>query len=235
MLLAAVAVGGLVLCAGWARRPVPRWAASDRSPDASTAIGGGALAGRIGRRGLVAAGSDAERSAAAVEAELAVLRSELAAGASVVAALAVLADGGGPWAQPSDAAVDAVARGAGLDAALAGWIDACGDPVAALAGHALGLAGRTGGSHVAAIDVATLALRERTALAREVRALSSQARASALVLVVTPLAFAVVVVALDPRVRAIYLGPVGLACALVGLVLDGIGAAWLAGLVRRAR
>jgi tight adherence protein B len=79
-------------------------------------------------------------------------------------------------------------------------------------------------------------LRDRVALDREVAALSSQARASAAVLVVAPIVFAVLAGVADPQVAQVLLAePLGWACVAGGAVLDGLGALWMTRLVGRSR
>ena len=68
-------------------------------------------------------------------------------------------------------------------------------------GAALALAAEAGGSVASVLDGVTDTLRDRVALDREVAALSSQARASAAVLVVAPVAFAVLAAARRPAGR----------------------------------
>ena len=87
-----------------------------------------------------------------------------------------------------------------------------------------------------ALDAVVATLDERRSLRREVRALSSQAAASTAVLVAAPLAFAIIVALVDSRVRRFYVttaaGPGTIAG---GLLLDAVGAWWMASLVRRVR
>ena len=60
------------------------------------------------------------------------------------------------------------------------------------------------------------------------RALSSQARASAVVIGLAPLGFAVLAAMVDPASIHFLVGtPIGIACLVVGVVLDGVGAAWM--------
>ena len=93
-----------------------------------------------------------------------------------------------------------------------------------------------GGSVAVVLDGVTDTLRDRVALDREVAALSSQARASAAVLIVAPVVFAALAAAADHRVAEVLLGqPLGWACLLGGAVLDGAGALWMSRLVGRAR
>lgn len=85
-----------------------------------------------------------------------------------------------------------------------------------------------GGSTAPALDAAARTIRARMAADAEVRALSSQATASTLVLVLAPLLFAGVLAAVDPRLAAFLLGhPGGAACVSLGLALDGLGLWWM--------
>jgi Flp pilus assembly protein TadB len=103
-----------------------------------------------------------------------------------------------------------------------------------LVGRALAVAHASGGPPGLLLDGVSATLRERTALDHEVRALATQARASAVVIGLAPLAFGVLTMASDTRVTAFVFGsPVGWMCIAVGLFLDGVGAAWMARLVRR--
>lgn len=123
-----------------------------------------------------------------------------------------------------------------LVVAVRDWQTACPTPARDLAAAALTLASDAGGSVAAVLDGVTETLRDRVALDREVAALSSQARASAAVLVVAPVVFAVLAGMADPRVAQTLLGePLGWACMLGGALLDGIGAVWMSRLVGRAR
>ena len=101
-------------------------------------------------------------------------------------------------------------------------------PARRLVGAAVDLGAETGGATGQVLDGVADTLRERLALEREVAALSSQARASAALLVVAPVVFAVLAAAADPRVGAVLTGqPVGWACVAAGLLLDALGALWM--------
>jgi tight adherence protein B len=102
-----------------------------------------------------------------------------------------------------------------------------------LAANALSVAAEVGGAPAVALDGVAATLRHHLAMSGEVRALSSQARLSALVIVVSPLIFAALGASADSRVLSFLLGtPAGLACLLVGGVLDAVGAWWMGRLVR---
>jgi tight adherence protein B len=105
-----------------------------------------------------------------------------------------------------------------------------------LTATALNLASQTGGASARVLDGVAVSLRERVALEREVAALSSQARASAVVLVVAPVVFAAAASMVDGRILDLLLGePIGWACLGVGLGLNALGAFWMSRLIGRHR
>ncbi|HUP85361.1 MAG TPA: hypothetical protein VM143_06815 [Acidimicrobiales bacterium] len=125
----------------------------------------------------------------------------------------------------------------GVTAALDDWSSAAREGhdrgrSVGLAAAALALASSTGGSPARAIDGVAATLRSRLAIADEVRALSSQARASAVVIALAPLVFATVAAATDPRTAHFVASPSGLLLVGLGLGLDALGAWWMARLCR---
>jgi tight adherence protein B len=109
-------------------------------------------------------------------------------------------------------------------------------PARVLVGTALQLAAETGGAIAVVLDGVAETLRDRLHLEREVAALASQARASALVLIVAPIGFAILMSGVDPRITHVQFGtPLGWICCLVGIVLDLLGGVWMARMIGRAR
>lgn len=97
-----------------------------------------------------------------------------------------------------------------------------------LATAALSLGAETGGASARAIDGVAATLRTNLGIAGEVRALSSQARLSALVIVLAPIAFAVLAASSDGGTAAFLLRtPPGLLCLALGLGLDALGWLWM--------
>jgi tight adherence protein B len=118
---------------------------------------------------------------------------------------------------------------------LASWRQRRPTPVVSLATAVLTFGVDTGGSLARAVDGAAATLRERLALQGEVRVLAAQARASALVVVVAPVGFTLVVAIADPRVAAFLLTTaVGWGCLIVGAGLEMACVAWMRSLVARA-
>jgi tight adherence protein B len=132
----------------------------------------------------------------------------------------------------------AVARRAGhgeaLALALRRWgSGASADPDTAAAATALAAAHEIGGPIAAIAAGAAADMRERAEQRAELRALAAQARASAFVLVVAPVAVTSVLSVADPRIGDFLLRTApGGACLVAGLVLDAAGAAWMARICR---
>jgi len=97
-----------------------------------------------------------------------------------------------------------------------------------LAVAALCLGAETGGAQARAVDGVAATLRDRLGVLGEVRALSSQARISALVMSVAPLGFGAFAASTDPRTAAfLFHTAAGLALLVAGAALDGLGWIWM--------
>lgn len=190
-----------------------------------------------GPGGLVAAGGRRERRRTsqlpdALDAVAAGLRGGLALPAAIAGAASV----GAPLGDELARVARQVDAGRPLAEAVARWQSAADDPHTALAGAALTVAAGVGGPGARALDGAAASLRDRIGSEAETAALATQGRASAAVLTLAPLAFALLLSSLDPAAGRFLLGtPVGWLCIAVGLGLDGAGAWWMARLVRSAR
>lgn len=159
------------------------------------------------------------------------------AGRSVVDGLAVAAAESSPaLAAELHQVVVAVGRGLPVLVAVERWVERSTVDGAPLVAAAIGLAGDAGGDVEHALAGVAATLRERRALTREIRALSSQARASAVTIAVAPLAFGALAVAADGETAHFLFGSTaGLACLGVGLVLDLVGFRWMGRLAGRIR
>ena len=156
----------------------------------------------------------------------------MASGASLLQGLTVASGRSGTLGPELDQALHLRSQGLGLQEVLDDWAARRPAPGIGLLADALALAGATGGSQVGALRSVGDTLRERESLHREIGALAAQARLSAMVLVVTPAAFAAVVAVLDHRIAAfLFATPAGWACLLGGAALDGAGAWWMRRLV----
>lgn len=224
-----------------ADRLVVRWAlALVLALVVSVAIPSGRILFVIGLAGgpaaLVLAGgrSDRRRTAQLPEA-LDAVAAGLRSGLALPAAIAGAASVGAPLGPELAALAGSVDAGRPLTDAVSRWQAGAPDPHTALAGAALTVAATVGGPGARAVDGAAASLRERIGSEAEAAALATQGRASAAVLTLAPLAFALLLTALDPAAGRFLLGtPIGWLCIAVGLSLDALGAWWMARLVRRA-
>jgi len=193
-----------------------------------------AVAGVVLRRG--AAGRRATADERALPVLLEAVARQLRAGGSLQQALVAVAVDADPRCSSLPAAwrqVGASAPIVGVGAALDDWAAAAPPSSSVpLAAAALAMAGETGGSPARAVDGVASTLRARRAVAAEVRALSSQARASAAVIALAPLAFGAAAGLTDDRTAAFFATPAGLALLTAGLALDAVGAWWMARLCR---
>lgn len=121
-----------------------------------------------------------------------------------------------------------IAAGVPISAALERWAIKRPLPGVRLAVASLLLGAETGGAHARALDGIAATLRGELGLSAEVKALSSQARTSALVMATAPLAFAVFTTITDGATASFLFGtPAGWACLVAGLTLDAIAALWM--------
>lgn len=127
-----------------------------------------------------------------------------------------------------------VEHGAGVPAALRGWSDrSSASPQVRHVAASLSLAAEVGGPVARSVDRVAATLRERRELRDEARALATQSRASAAVLALAPVGFAVLVAAVEPSALSfLFSSPIGLACLTSGLLLEAVGAFWMARMLR---
>ena len=195
---------------------------------AVVAVAGPCLAWRLLRH------RGASRVEAALPAAVEAVAASLRSGASLRQAVGEAA-AATPGLLGTDLAQVAVAteRGGGLIGALEAWADRRPLPGVRLAVAALCLCAETGGAAAQAVDAVAATLRHRLAAQAEARALATQARMSAAVIAVAPVAFCALSAAADPRSSAFLLRTrLGLALLATGLALDAAGAAWMARLTR---
>jgi tight adherence protein B len=142
---------------------------------------------------------------------------------------------GGPATTGLAGAVADAERGQPLADACTRWATTAATPEERLAAGALALAAAAGGPQARAVDGVAATLRERRAVAAEIRAHSAQARLSAVVIGALPGAFLLWALATDRRTAAFLVaGPAGWACLGAGLGLELTGAIWMRRLLRGA-
>jgi tight adherence protein B len=139
--------------------------------------------------------------------------------------------GTGPVADLAEVA-DVTGRGVPLVDALDGWMARRPTESVRLAGSGLSLAAELGGESAHVVDRLADTLRERQSWRREARAMAAQARLSALVVTISPIAFTAILAIFDPRsIRFLTSSPAGLVCLVVGAGLDAFAYWWMRRLV----
>lgn len=225
-------VVALVLALGWS----VRWARVGRRAPVDRPLGPLGGLGEVDRVGQALQRWRRRAFGTAVVADPAPLlrfRTAVERGASVTQAIEAVAAGSDRWAEGAGRAVHRIRAGSAVQPAVDGWADGSADPSVRLLADALAISAATGGSHLRAVDAVIEAVRDRGALQREVRALASQAQTSAVVLVLLPVGFALVIAVVDPRVRTFYVGSaLGPVCVIAGCALDLLGAWIMLRLVR---
>jgi tight adherence protein B len=158
----------------------------------------------------------------------------LRSGSSLATSLRDVAQWSAPPTAELRAALARVDRGATLAEGLDHWRRTAPDAASRLAATALTHAAVLGGADPRPLEAVASTLRDRAALRGELRVQAAQARASAVVLSVLPPAFLLVVAAADADVAAVLRTPLGWSCVAVGVLLDALGALWMARIVAGA-
>lgn len=160
----------------------------------------------------------------------------LRSGGSLPSALAEAAATASPvLADDLGTVVAGLERGMALEEALTSWAHRRPSTAVTLVVGALGLAGEVGGAQARAVDAVADTIRARLAARDERRAAGAQARASALVMALAPVAFAAASAGLDPRTANVMTGSAaGIACVTLGLGFDAMAAWWMFRLTARA-
>lgn len=169
------------------------------------------------------------RAERALPAMLEGIARSMRSGASLRLALEDAAtDASSPLAPDLRRLVSEIRYGVSVSVALESLAKRLPVPGVVLAASALCLGTEAGGSQARALDGVAATLRERLAVADETRALAAQAQLSALVIGLAPLGFGLFAAATDPRTAHFLLRTApGLAFLGAGLILDGLGWAWM--------
>jgi tight adherence protein B len=178
----------------------------------------------------------ARRRSAELPVALELVAGELRTGGTVAGALDTLGRADGPLAAEFARINRRCALGAPLDAALDAWAGERSEPGVSSAAGALAVAATTGGRAADALDGLASSLRDRSEIAAEGRALSAQARLSAVVVGSLPVAYLAASALFDARqLRLLTRTTFGLLCLLVGLTLEALAAIWIRALLRQDR
>jgi len=155
------------------------------------------------------------------------------AGFSVPQAIAFAArEGEPPLATALSRVVDGVGFGDGLDAALDRWATEVGTDDARLVVGVLALHRRSGGDLPHVLDQVAMTLRERSVAAREIHALTAQARLSGAILGLLPIGFfGFLWLTSRGDIQGAFDSPVGVAAVVAGLALEGVAFVWIRSLL----
>jgi tight adherence protein B len=158
------------------------------------------------------------------------------AGLSLTQAIAFAAKEGDPPLAPTLARlVDGVSLGGSLDEALDTWVRDVGTDDARLVVGVLTLHRRSGGDLPQVLDQVAATLRERSEAAREVRALTAQARLSGAILGLLPIGFfAFLWTTSRGNIEGAFESPIGIAAIAIGMVLECIAFIWIRSLLEVA-
>jgi tight adherence protein B len=122
-----------------------------------------------------------------------------------------------------------------LERALTRWAEEVGSDDARLVNGVLALHRRTGGDLPRVLDRVAEALRERRETAREVRALTAQARLSGAILGLLPIGFFLFLLLTSRSdIAAAFETPAGIAATGLGLLMQGVAFVWIRHLLRVA-
>jgi tight adherence protein B len=166
--------------------------------------------------------------AAAIPDALERVGAELRVGGTVPTAIAALAADGGPLAADFARVESRFGLGASLTSALTTWAGERSTPGVEAAAGALALSTAVGGRAADALDGLASSLRDRLAVAAEVRALSAQARYSAAVIGLAPLGYVVATAMIDPSSLNVLVGTnTGRVCVVLGVALEVLGVIWM--------
>jgi tight adherence protein B len=191
-----------------------------------------AAAGPVGLRG--ARGRAERRFVVALPGGLEQVAAAMRGGASVSGALEALAESDTPLAVDVRRVRARTALGLGLADALAAWPEERPLPAVRAVGGALAVASTVGGRAADALDGLAASLRERLGALAEARALSAQARLSAVVVGGAPIGYLLFSAAIDPSsVDVLVTTDVGRVCLVAGLGCEGLAALWMRRILRR--
>jgi len=159
----------------------------------------------------------------------------LRSGASLAQALReAVADGPPTAAGELATVVSGIARGQAPDHALRAWVARTSRPEVRVVAASLALASRNEAGTTQALDGVSHSLRDRAALAAEIRSQTAQASASMQALAFLPLLFlGLDVLGSQQTSQFLMREPVGQLCLVAGLVLTAVGWWWMATIVRR--
>lgn len=161
----------------------------------------------------------------------------LRAGAPLLDALVSGSEVAGPSVRADIERLERQVRsGLPLTEALQRWRQEAGDPEVERIVVTTLIAVDLGGGTASAFESLGRAFSDRAQIAAEARALTSQARASATLLVTFPVLFVAVMSVSDPTVaRALFGTAIGWVCAIAAVALNLVGGLWMRAMIRSVR
>ena len=182
---------------------------------------------------LVLRGRGTRRLTAAVPDVLDQIAAELRAGGTIATAVTTIATTDGPLAGDFARLEARVRLGATVPRGLQVWTKERTVPGVGACAGALALCATVGGPASDALEGLASSLRGQIAIAAEARALSAQARMSALVVGGAPLLYLAWSAVVDPHaLHALVATPTGHVCLVAGLTLEVLGAWWMRHILR---
>jgi tight adherence protein B len=197
------------------------------APAGIVGFAGGAAAPSIAMRRRIAGRS--ARAAAQMPEILASLSAPIRAGASLPQAFAAAAEEADPpLAEALARTTRDLDNGVPIDEAIARFASRCAIPEAVLVGRAMRVARQAGGELARVLDEVAETLRDRERLARELRAATAQARASAIVVAALPVVFLLLMSAGGGDQAHLLFGePIGWLLLGIGGGLEAVGVFWI--------
>jgi tight adherence protein B len=194
----------------------------------AVAVGAVALSIRFARERRARAVVRARREEQLADA-VGALVSAIRAGMSIPQAFAyAAAEAEPPLADDLGSLVAALDVGVPLHDALTLWADRMDSDDARLIAAAMELHRRAGGDLPTVLAQVTATVRERVAASRDVRAMTAQARLSGAILGMLPVGFFVFLwLTSRSEIEGALRTPLGVACVVLGLTLDGVAFLWI--------
>jgi tight adherence protein B len=180
-----------------------------------------------------ARGRGRRRAAAAVPEALERCAMELRGGGTIPIAIAALAERDSPLAPDFARVRDRCALGAPFDDVMARWSGERDAPGVRAAAGALALGVSVGGACADALDALAASLRSRLAVMAEARALSAQARLSAIVVGAAPVGYLAWSAVVDPGPLQTLVGSfAGRMCLVFAIALEAAAIGWMRRVLR---
>jgi tight adherence protein B len=158
---------------------------------------------------------------------------ELRGGGTIATAIDALAQHDGPLAADFARVRERCALGAPIDDAIARWAGERDAPGVQPAAGALALGASVGGACADALDGLAASLRGRLAVMAEARALSAQARLSAIVIGTAPVGYLAWSAIVDPGpLQSLVRSFAGRSCLVAAFVLEAGAVVWMRRVLR---